>query len=263
MRSMMVWLGVSLWILVGSTVARAASIQSYDRVIDLGPRDYHSNSYYPSMGPNGEILDFPPQVGGDYVLGAIYDSEPPDPGYPARKIENTLTRVGSDVNLLPLVLQDRLVYLSHKTLDGHVIGNVVQAGGPNTYFFAPESNRLVSLKSLPGTTSAATAYAMNGLDQIVGIQDEKAILFATPESEPVELAALLPQVTGWRFSYASGINDQGQIVGRGYNPMGDYSTFLLQPTATPEPSVLMMAGVLGTLWMGRTWRQRSRSRHSA
>ena len=78
----------------------------------------------------------------------------------------------------------------------------------------------------------------------------KAIFYASPTSEPVELPALLPTASGWKFLNATGINDRGEIVGYGVNPAGAMSDFKLVPSAVPEPGTLaIFAGIgLAVAW---------------
>lgn len=58
--------------------------------------------------------------------------------------------------------------------------------------------------------------------------------------------------TGWSDTFATGINDEGQIVGYGTNPAGQERGFLLTP-AVPEPSsvILMSTMLLGVAFLAR------------
>ena len=47
--------------------------------------------------------------------------------------------------------------------------------------------------------------------------------------------------TGWSLIEAAAINDSGQIVGYGFNPLGQEHAFILTPV--PEPEVYLMMGV--------------------
>ena len=54
--------------------------------------------------------------------------------------------------------------------------------------------------------------------------------------------------------YATAINDNGWIVGRGVNPSGQTDAFLLTPT--PEPSTFALLGVGAIGLMGWAWRRK-------
>ena len=84
---------------------------------------------------------------------------------------------------------------------------------------------------------------------MVGGQSSKAIYYASPTSEPVELASLLPKGTGWKFLDATDINDRGEIIGYGVNPAGKLVDFKLEPSASPvpEPTTLALFAMSGVM----------------
>ena len=70
------------------------------------------------------------------------------------------------------------------------------------------------------------------------------------------------QDDGWILTVASGINDEGSVVGMAYNTISaTYSPFLLVAAAVPEPStslsVLIGLGVLASIRHGRRAHSRS------
>ena len=64
---------------------------------------------------------------------------------------------------------------------------------------------------------------------------------------------------GWTLRGAFAINDNGQIVGVGYNPSGYEHAFLLTPPTVPEPSTLLIWSGLGAMGLIATWRRRKRA----
>jgi hypothetical protein len=87
------------------------------------------------------------------------------------------------------------------------------------------------------------AYAINNNSQVVGASNGRAVIWEDLVTVPRDLNTLLPPGSGWVLEAATGINDQGQIVGFGTHD-GQSRTFLLNPssdtiapTSTAELSV--------------------------
>ncbi len=105
-------------------------------------------------------------------------------------------------------------------------------------------------------SSSSSAKAINEAGHIVGADifenEGNAALFIDGVIYNLN-DLLVPLETGkWILSIASDINDSGQIVGKGINPDGLTSAFLLTPL--PEPSVPPVADANGpyTLYAGDT-----------
>jgi uncharacterized membrane protein len=96
----------------------------------------------------------------------------------------------------------------------------------------------------PRYASAGLAIADDGT--VVGraldtYWDEDSAVLWSPSGEAT-LFSSLASAPGWRFTGFDAINARGQILGRGFDPNGDRSSFLLTPltlippAAVPEPS---------------------------
>jgi hypothetical protein len=92
----------------------------------------------------------------------------------------------------------------------------------------------------------SAAFGINNLDEIVGFYggtaDPRAFLISG--GQLLDLNELLPVDSGWDLEVATGINDDGQIVGLGRDPSGSLRRFLLATTAVPEPSSLVLFGLV-------------------
>jgi probable HAF family extracellular repeat protein len=79
------------------------------------------------------------------------------------------------------------------------------------------------------------AYAIGNGGEIVGYARcddpdtlwDRAFLYRNGRMTDLNKHLMAP--SGWKLAMASGINDSGQIVGRGYSPNGQYHAFLATP----------------------------------
>jgi len=225
--------------------ADADAIRGYDRVVDLGQQEFLDVTLHPHFGPDGTVVAFKPPSGGSYHFDAILD-----PSSFGRTLTYTLQRDGAPTNLLPASLLGPGVNFSGPNAAGHVAGFLTR-GDAASFYFDPQAGQVTWLGSLPGAVQKPQVYGINGSDQMVGEQDGKAIFYATPSSEPVELASLLPKDTGWKFYYASDINDRGEILGYGIDPSGLAADFKLE-AAVPEPTALAMLALAGVVLVARS-----------
>jgi len=99
--------------------------------------------------------------------------------------------------------------------------------------------------------STGSPAAINSLGVVVGaslVTSSTASAFIYKNQEMLDLNTLVDPNSGWRLNLANGINDQGQIVGKGINPDGQTHAFLLNPV--PEPAITgLIAATLPMLLM--------------
>jgi len=85
---------------------------------------------------------------------------------------------------------------------------------------------------------------------------ERPFLVSAGTTKIQELIDLLPPDSGWRPVEVYSINDVGQILGRGVNPEGEYTTFLMTPENVPEPGTWAVFGLAAA---ALAWRNRRRA----
>jgi probable HAF family extracellular repeat protein len=136
---------------------------------------------------------------------------------------------------------------------GQIIGESV---GSYTHAFLYSDGIMTDLGTLDGID--AYASAINSAGQVVGYSDFSsgpADAFLYENGGMVDLNSLIP-FDGWHLTDATGINDNGWIIGNGTNPFGHDDSFLLIPTPEPASLGLLAAGAVTLL------SRRSCGRHS-
>ncbi len=237
---------LGLWTALGvfsmGGAADAGAIPSYAKVVDLGQFSTLTETENPKIDNAGNVGSHFSSNVGPYTAGRVFDT---DPGNPGHSLYNYLYKEGSNTNLLPWSIQDVHSEITGFNVFGHVVGYTLGSNSSSSFFFSPETGRIISPQVLQGTPQLPTLFAINGSDEMVGNQDSRAVFYASPTSEPFELSHLLPKSSGWDFLNATGINDRGEIVGYGVNPAGKISAFKLEPSAVPEPTTLAFLLVVG------------------
>jgi probable HAF family extracellular repeat protein len=90
------------------------------------------------------------------------------------------------------------------------------------------------LGTLGGTFDSSSAQGINNLGQVVGYSEvsdtaeRRAILYSDGVMQ--DLNSLIPADSGWNLQEAKAINDNGYIVGVGFNKDGQQHAFLLIPS---------------------------------
>jgi probable HAF family extracellular repeat protein len=131
---------------------------------------------------------------------------------------------------------------------GTVVGSAWTSGSLD-HPFVWQTGTMSDLGTLGGPRGGACAINTGG--DIVGLAEtENAAAchaFLYKGGVMRDLNALIPTGSGWMLWGAEDINDQGWIVGTGYNPSGRVHAFLLKPVPEPATLLLLMLGGLAVL----------------
>ena len=149
-----------------------------------------------------------------------------------------------DIGTLPLAAGLRAEAAARDINDHNVVvgwsRTTLASGFTRAHAFRWEGGTFTDLGTLRGQDWNSQALAINNLDQIVGISDVAgsggAFLWSEDEGM-LHLNDLIDPSSGWRLLSATGINDDGWIVGNGLfrGVVRDY--LLLPTTVTPPPPI--------------------------
>ena len=132
---------------------------------------------------------------------------------------------------------------------GEIVGNANDSNNSYRSVFWQSNQLETILPYLAGFSSSGTnALAINNHGQIVGSSNgynqSRAVIW---ENDTItDLNTLLePSVVdaGWKLELATGINDNGWIVGNAYNGALGFHAFLLKPNDVTAPATIALLGV--------------------
>jgi probable HAF family extracellular repeat protein len=120
---------------------------------------------------------------------------------------------------------------------GHVVGDAGINSTGLAHAFLYTGTTLMDLGTLGGETSRA--FGINDSDEVVGESlttggELRAILYSG--GVMMDLNNLIPANSGWYLDTATSINDRGQIVGYGHNPVNSGHAYLLTPRKPGGPA---------------------------
>ncbi|MFN0198939.1 MAG: PEP-CTERM sorting domain-containing protein [Planctomycetaceae bacterium] len=151
------------------------------------------------------------------------------------------------------------------SLDAMYPGSVVGVEDNIAFLWTPTGGT-ISLGSIPGGRDWESAgLGVNIYGQVVGYSDEgpgddRAFLWQS-DLGMLDLTTLLDSSgAGWQLTSARAINDQGWIVGDGWDPEENaiHAYLLIPVSAVPEPSSLLLIGlgsIIAAGWNVRRWRR--------
>jgi probable HAF family extracellular repeat protein len=217
---------------------------------DLGVFPGGAESFGMAINDSGQVAGY-----SEYALGSSVNPAP------TRAFRTTavgvLTDPGADLGTLG-GSQSRAFGIN---ASGQVIGRSFTAFDVAQHAFRSTPNgqpvSLTDLGTLGGTNSEA--LAINSFGVVVG-DSSVAPGFTTTaafiyDTQMRDLNSFLPPNSGWFLSFATGINDLGQITALG-TLNGQGHALLLTPMAVPEPAALLLTSAAAAAFACRRWRRR-------
>lgn len=140
---------------------------------------------------------------------------------------------------------------------GQAVGSSATAAGNDSYGFLYSDGQMINLGTFGDPRGFTSAESINNVGDVVGISRtasgaDHAFLYNGGVLK--DLNNMIDPASGWVLAAAGDINDSGQIVGWGYNPLGQVRAFLLTPV--PEPaSALISLGAVSGLFVNRFCRR--------
>jgi probable HAF family extracellular repeat protein len=113
--------------------------------------------------------------------------------------------------------------------NGEIVGNAISIDSPQDVFGFVYSNGTVT------NLGTADAGGLNDYGQLVGAVAVPSngivygALWQSASASPINLNGLISPSSHWNLGPAEGINNAGEIVGRGVNPEGQIDAYLLTP----------------------------------
>jgi hypothetical protein len=191
------------------------------------------------------------------IIGSGFN---PSTGVSAGYVLDTSTNTAFSMGTLPGTDSSGISSVSNA---GHVVGSCRLNQNTTLPFIWTDAGGIVGIPLVPGTTTGG-ARGVNsagwavGWDQVVTIPGARAVPFLYDGVSTYRLGDLIPAGSGWNLltdltSYATGISDNGVIVGIGaFN--GEIHGFAMIPV--PEPSTFGLASVAAVA--AAIWRRRRR-----
>ncbi|MHC4912231.1 MAG: hypothetical protein ACYTE5_04395, partial [Planctomycetota bacterium] len=135
---------------------------------------------------------------------------------------------GNNIDLGKLFAGDDRSFARSINDSGQIVG---YSGGPGAGYTATLYDLSGNGNNIAlGAIGNSKAYCINNIGQIAGSENGFATLFdITGTGDNINLNDLIDPTLGWTLTSASCINDNGWIIGSGYNPAGNIHAYLLIP----------------------------------
>ncbi len=168
--------------------------------------------------------------------------------------------VMTDLGTFGGVFSEALAINAAGTIVGRAQYGVGSGIGLAIHAFSYSGGVMTDLGSLI-TSGDSSALGINGIGTVVGWTEVPGTsarhAFVSVGGFMTDLNTAVSDSPGWLLSQATGVNDDGLIVGFGTNPSGETHGFLLTPApaAVPEPGESAAAAGLALVAYG-AWRRR-------
>ncbi len=256
---------------------------------DTSPFDRNAQSYVPTFNANGQVaygslggnLQSGNWIANTQVIPDLDVSGTSLPGFPRNYHGGTIAFIGAKGSLNPVFspynpdggggfdtsffgLNGSGMAVGATWLGPRDLSAVGQLASPFVYL--PGTGASI----LPTPAFSGAAFSINSSGEIVGESQNSTFTgiqtraYLWVGSTSTDLNTLISSASGLTLISATGVNDNGQIVGQALDAQGTLHDYLLTPTSlptpAPEPTVVMLASLVGVKLGIDAVRKRDRSR---